>query len=127
LKILYEIPVKGVTKMMSKKDDFDGLDVNHLKGTDIGKFVKFLSNHPKETQENRKMATTIVERWSRLIFGLTQDYKKMVLNEKPDPKKMLKVEVKTVEPSKSNRARIPKIMGFDFVKNPQSKIANKKK
>ena len=128
-KILSEIPVKGVTKRVKSQVDFDGIEVSHLRGSEIGKLIKMYSIHPKETKENRKMASLIIEKWSRMIFDLSDDYKST--NQSPkglNKKRLLRLDSEKnkkqeeEEEIKSARARIPRKVGFDFVRQPKSKI-----
>src|SRR5690606_12730932 len=74
LKILLDFPVQGQRGIARGNDDFLGLDTEHLK-CGIGKHIRRLALHPKETPENVRMANAIIEKWSRLIFGLSDDYK----------------------------------------------------
>lgn len=125
LNILLEFPVKGVTKNLSKFSDFEGIDIHHLKGSKIGQYVRFLSQHPNETKDNRKSASTIVEKWSRLIFGLSDDYKELKWDQKPQKRVFKQIEEQEETVNKSKRARMPKIRGHDFVLMPKSKISDK--
>eukprot|EP01080_Neovahlkampfia_damariscottae_P003713 gene3713-6602_t len=121
-KILSEIPVKGVTKRVkSSQTDFDGIEVSHLRGSEIGKLIKMYSIHPKETMENRKMASLIIEKWSRMIFDLSDDYKSSSGTQKSMKKRLVRNE-EDDSTVKSTRARLPKKTGFDFVRQPKSKI-----
>lgn len=124
LNILLEFPIKGITKNFSKYSDFEGIDIHHLKGSKIGQYVRFLSQHPNETKDNKTTASTIVERWSRLIFGLSDDYKQLKWDQKPQKRGYKQVEEKE-ELGQSKRARMPKIRGHDFVLMPKSKISDK--
>jgi transcription factor SPN1 len=125
-KILLEIPVKGVTKRVKSQVDFDGIEVSHLRGSEIGKLIKMYSMHPKETPENRKTAGIIIERWSRMIFDLSEDYKSSESPKQANRKRLAPTEVKE-DLKKSNRARVPKKAGFDFVREPKSKLGDESK
>lgn len=43
--------------------------IGALKSSKIGVFVKLLTMHRKETDDNKRMALSLVEKWSRPIFG----------------------------------------------------------
>jgi transcription factor SPN1 len=124
-KILLEIPVKGVTKRVKSQVDFDGIEVSHLRGSEIGKLIKMYSIHPKETPENRKSAGIIIERWSRMIFDLSDDYKSSDSPKKASRKRLAPIEKEELK--KSNRAHVPKKTGFDFVREPKSKLGDESK
>jgi len=160
LKVLLEIPVKGVTKKPINKqllEIFDGLDVHHLKSSRIARIIKRLSNNPKETPENKNMANIILERWSRMIFSLHDDYKQqgsssygagegrhggmrtadevaemrtreqMMANLAAGEGVGYALDEKVVEVNRPNRAKIPRITGFDFIYKPQSKLLDTRK
>jgi transcription factor SPN1 len=124
-KILLEIPVKGVTKRVKSQVDFDGIEVSHLRGSEIGKLIKMYSIHPKETPENRKSAGIIIERWSRMIFDLSDDYKSSDSPKQASRKRLAPIEKEELK--KSNRAHVPKKTGFDFVREPKSKLGDESK
>ena len=40
----------------------------------IGKMVRLLTVHNKETRENKKLAQALMEKWTRPIFGSSMQY-----------------------------------------------------
>ena len=46
---------------------------DELKKSGLGKVIMFLAHHPGETIANKKMATQLVEKWSRDIFNISDD------------------------------------------------------
>lgn len=129
LQILLAIPVKGDSSKLIRFEEFDGLEVEHLK-CGIGKWVRLkiiytlqvrlLANSDKETPENKRRANVIVEKWNRLIHGLSDTYKAgakpNVSPAKPKKRKMEDSDEQLQPPSK--RARIPRIEGHDFTLIP---------
>lgn len=127
LQVLSTIPVKG---QKAVKRDFEGIDINHLK-CGIGKVVKLLANHPKETPDNVRLANILIERWSRLIFGLSDDYRELArfeeeLASSPQFKKYLRLkklsreeEQETKQQKEIPRARVPMPTYHDYIKRPK--------
>uniref|UniRef100_F6ZT62 Protein IWS1 homolog n=2 Tax=Ciona intestinalis TaxID=7719 RepID=F6ZT62_CIOIN len=62
LKILHELP---------------GVSSETLKTSGIGKSVMRLFKHPRETRKNRESAGRLINKWSRPIFGLNDNFKSM--------------------------------------------------
>jgi len=117
------------------------IENSHLKDSGIGKVVMFLWKHPNETKPNKKIAQSLIERWSRPIFGLSASYADLAENEENlhrPAKRPLNVtsrqmvsdasldeDKKTSTPPKQStiyHARIPKATGLDFMRRPISKV-----
>jgi transcription factor SPN1 len=130
LNILVQLPVSGEQRILSRRDrDYDGINTENIRESGIGKAVKMLSNHPKETQENRKKANQLIERWSRLAYNLADNYQQenpmieMALPDSPPRSKSnaKRPRLSAEEEAKiktSHRARVPKKSTFDFTKRP---------
>ena len=147
LKILLELPIKGepsklpmIKEGLMEQGMEPGIEVVHLKSSKIGHWVRILSSHAKETPENRMRANRIMDRWSRLIYGLSDKYKEASMQPQlvppPPPlsspqqqrrkvrssssqhKKQQEVE----EERPSKRARVPRLDGHDFTLRPRSNI-----
>lgn len=46
-----------------------------LRASQISKLVNFLKNHPKETDENKKVLGALMETWIRRVLRLSSDYR----------------------------------------------------
>jgi hypothetical protein len=79
LDLLTKMPLENDLAKVRKRDDlaWDGIARADLEGTKLGQRISWLTRHPNETTENRKKAEKIVERWSRLLFDNTRDYRKL--------------------------------------------------
>jgi len=110
----------------------------------------FLFKHPDEIPQNKKMEKVLIERWSRLIFGLSDSYKDLAnrddyettpkrSRENPSPviqRKNVDLDLeeelsRQVSNSKAKdltfHARIPEKMTFDFTVLPRSTVELPKK
>lgn len=58
LKLIYDLPTQ----------------VDHLRGTELGKTLALLQNSPKELAENKKLIQTIKDKWSRIICNINVEY-----------------------------------------------------
>jgi len=127
---------------------FKDIDVDYLKESGIGKSVMILSKHPMETVGNKKIAATLIERWSRPIFGISSEYKDLREYDDQDTTQQKKKEVeKVITPkrdsmkssvdleheltkkyqksdgaNRSFHARIPDRVSFDFKRRPKSAV-----
>lgn len=148
LDVLVQLPVQGSKRIVAKRSryqedrDEDGITKELLQKTpSIARTVKFLSSHPMETMENRKKASNLVERWSRLYYELPDDYSQLSIPiAEPDSpttssskradsviaRKRFSAE-EEAEIKSSIRARIPQKASFDFQKRPQNKLDKKGK
>eukprot|EP01027_Heterolobosea_sp_BB2_P015356 GEZU01021978.1.p1 GENE.GEZU01021978.1~~GEZU01021978.1.p1 ORF type:complete len:281 (-),score=106.51 GEZU01021978.1:125-967(-) len=134
LALLAEFPVKGDTDRIRRKDDeFKGIEKHHLKESEIAKVVLRLSRHPQETSENQRVASKLIQKWSRLVFGLTSNYRNLAKYEDEIARRTLSAKKARGEGSSSssrneiitnpNRARIPARVDLEFVKRPEKKVA----
>jgi len=54
---------------------FPPIDADELKDSGLGRVVMFLSKHPNETPQNKKVARMLIERWARPIFGIQEHFR----------------------------------------------------
>jgi len=64
----------GLLKALQLIEADDAL-VGALRTSKIGVYVKLLSMHRKETDDNKRMARGLVEKWSRPIFGSSASFR----------------------------------------------------
>lgn len=131
LEILFKLPVATETNADADEEDTaeTGITVDDLRRSQIGRFVKYLASHPNETASNKLTANKIIEKWTRLINKLSDNYSARTNNEsKDDMIRRLREPVEEIrkitdqkDPQFSTRARVPRRVGFDFVKRPESK------
>eukprot|EP00126_Sphaerothecum_destruens_P002400 Sdes_comp15839_c0_seq1m4922 len=48
-----------------------------LKDSGVGRMVMLLYKHPKEIEKNKRIAKSVIDLWSRPIFGLHSDYREV--------------------------------------------------
>lgn len=124
----------------------------HLKRSGLGKIVMLLMKHPQETNENKELCRSLVERWSRAVFNKTLDFSKLAeleaekaenelyrRRERARKQKKSKIKARAAERGGnvfngrstesdvkldvSERAELPEQLHIDFLLRPQSKIA----
>eukprot|EP01101_Sappina_pedata_P011701 TRINITY_DN7904_c0_g1_i1.p1 TRINITY_DN7904_c0_g1~~TRINITY_DN7904_c0_g1_i1.p1 ORF type:complete len:511 (-),score=166.62 TRINITY_DN7904_c0_g1_i1:33-1565(-) len=120
------------------------LDSNTLEDSGIGKIVNFLSRHPHETLANKRIAFELVDKWSRVIFGLSSNYKDLNTDDAlravaPKPKAPRPVistqseifvgssnsspQPQKTKSSSQKRHRTPHTASMDYAKRPVSQIS----
>ena len=60
--------LKGLLRL-----DVDETVLGSLRSSGIGKYIKLLSLHKRETKSNRRVAMQLIEKWSRPIFQVGLD------------------------------------------------------
>ena len=123
---------KGLLQSLTRLE-IDETILGSLRSSGIGKYVKLLTLHKKEQQENRKIAMGLIEKWSRPIF---QTAEKVQAGEMPiaahpiqlgassRPEEDTSMGSLVAGGSKTGSGtRIPRPMGMDFQMLPASNAA----
>eukprot|EP01113_Clastostelium_recurvatum_P003393 TRINITY_DN11481_c0_g1_i1.p1 TRINITY_DN11481_c0_g1~~TRINITY_DN11481_c0_g1_i1.p1 ORF type:complete len:545 (+),score=193.90 TRINITY_DN11481_c0_g1_i1:27-1637(+) len=104
-----------------------------LRDSGVGKSVMFYFKSDKETPTNRKAARSLIEKWSRPIFGLSSRYEELEEVERKgvrrsttySDKEMSELD-KRVQDSLKNKERvhaaIPQRASMDFLHRPESRL-----
>lgn len=132
-------------KLLKFLVDFNIDDIDRIKASGVGKAVMYLFKHPKETRENKKIASKLISHWSRPIFNLDTDFHSITREEReqrdfeimsnfkrrqsdagegPSPK-VAKTDERALKPGEKGwvpRARVPMPSMKDYVVRPKSKI-----
>ena len=137
----------------TEASEWFGVTKEELLGSKLGVHVKKMVAHRSETQENRKLASQLMERWSRVIFSLSKNYKELAHLEQcskrratfkadeyvvpADQKKYQKNangEMERFYPDRNvdgealpTRCRLPKTLMADFVTRPKTETVTAKK
>ena len=132
--------VRGSVLMMLKKLQVDCANEDHkeqLKRSGIGKLVMFLTRVPDETPENRRLAKSLVEAWSRPILGNMRMPESHVASVEREEQEQSRKHARLAkddgggmypnvrEKSREERkhAMIPQPAELDYVVRPKSKVA----
>jgi len=108
--------------------DIDETVLGALRSSGIGKYIKLLSLHKRETQENRRVALQLIEKWSRPIFQTSDKVKAQDLPMAEVPRRRVARAEDEADnvfgapsgPMTGNHARVPRPMGMDFQMLPAS-------
>ncbi|KAJ8601596.1 hypothetical protein CTAYLR_008456 [Chrysophaeum taylorii] len=105
----------------------------HLKKSNIGRFVMRYSRDPMEPPQNRQLARQLVEQWARPVLGRGTNYKSLEAQQEQESGRSLQGTLAAVDKNRddaddiiagtnaaSNRLRVPKFEGFDFVIRPRA-------
>ena len=115
--------------------DIDETALGQLRSSGIGKYVKLLTLHKKETGENRKMAQQLVEKWTRPIYQTSDKVRAEELPVANRPLSYAELPKERAEDAAAvggalamerktaNHARVPRPMGMDFQMLPASSAA----
>eukprot|EP01061_Rhynchopus_euleeides_P041068 TRINITY_DN710_c1_g2_i1.p1 TRINITY_DN710_c1_g2~~TRINITY_DN710_c1_g2_i1.p1 ORF type:complete len:452 (+),score=169.00 TRINITY_DN710_c1_g2_i1:41-1357(+) len=152
LRILMNFPYQGDPGRVRSQRELawknTGITKEDLMESKLGQHVRKFVSHPNETQENRKLASLLMERWSRLIFGLSKNYKLLEKQEedsgrishfRPD-EYVIPADIKKytrdgerVYPDRNadgeplpTRCRMPKTIMADFIRRPKSEAVTAK-
>eukprot|EP00659_Diplonema_papillatum_P007430 gene7430-11414_t len=72
----------GRMRTIREAKDWEGITRDEIMRTMLGKYVRELAQSPHETQDNRKLANKLIEKWSRMIFNLSKNYRELAFQEK---------------------------------------------
>mmetsp|Transcript_9621 Transcript_9621/g.13067 ORF Transcript_9621/g.13067 Transcript_9621/m.13067 type:complete len:453 (+) Transcript_9621:142-1500(+) len=134
LKLLKKLPVN--VEMFDRRDQ--------LKKSGLGKMVMFLYKLPEESMQNKKIAQSLVEQWSRPIFELSTRYEDLRRGEDdahiPQSREKLKekagaigegdlvrdaidpLELRPGDPGYRYRASVPQRTTMDYLHRPESRV-----
>eukprot|EP01065_Artemidia_motanka_P032741 TRINITY_DN39727_c0_g1_i1.p1 TRINITY_DN39727_c0_g1~~TRINITY_DN39727_c0_g1_i1.p1 ORF type:complete len:426 (+),score=109.36 TRINITY_DN39727_c0_g1_i1:50-1279(+) len=72
----------GRMRLKAEANAWSGITVENLeKIPALGFAVRRMTEHPGETQENVRLASRLMEKWSRIIFSLPKNYKELAQEE----------------------------------------------
>lgn len=108
--------------------DVDETVLGALRSSGIGKYIKLLTLHKRETKGNKRVALQLIEKWSRPIFQTSdkvkaQDIPIADIPARRVPRAQQQEESAFAAPSgpdRQNHARVPRPMGMDFQMLPAS-------
>jgi transcription factor SPN1 len=96
----------------------------HLKSSEIGKVIYGMRNDPTEDPELKKTLKDIVDKWTRLITEMANDYSNNVDDIRDRKKIDISLDDYRQRHMSSLRKSIPRMTmkksGFDFVRRPQN-------
>ncbi|KAG9509759.1 Protein IWS1-like protein, partial [Fragariocoptes setiger] len=118
--------------------DFNICDTDKIRASGIGKAVMYLSKHPKEVKENKKIARQLISDWARPIFQLDLSYDSLsreereerdlaLIKNRPSTSSVSRVtdsakELKPGDKGYVPRARVPAPSTKDYLIRPKSTI-----
>ena len=112
----------------------DSETVGALTSSGVGKFVKLLSLHDKETAQNKRLATRLVEKWSGVIekaatrFTMEDVRYEAISETEVESEEVEEGEIVEEAPRASEKkklpthARVPRPMKMDFVAQPARNV-----
>ena len=112
----------------------DSETLGALTSSGVGKFVKLLSLHDKETAQNRKLATRIVEKWSGVVEKAATRFtiedvryeaisESEVESEEVEEGEIVEEAPRVFEKKKlPTHARVPRPIRMDFVAQPARNV-----
>jgi transcription factor SPN1 len=137
------------TTLLKILSSFPNLEPGVLKQSGLGKAVMLIFKHPKETRENKIMASKLIRNWSQPIFQISSDYSSVTKEEResldlehlPEAKRR-KLESQRSEAGSSrsiqaqqeevvlgpgdpgyiSRARVPKLSSNAYIIRPKPNI-----
>jgi len=132
------------TKLLEALELFevDETVLGSLRSSGLGKYIKLLSLHSKETMRNRRRAVSLMEKWKRPIFQSSTTYNasdvqvarpsrtaEELARELEDPQsfdEMQRRQAEAEEPGMARNtkggARVPRPIGMDFQLQPESSV-----
>jgi len=74
----YVLPHLSIRRQLLKAlSDLPLVSAETLKSSNVGKAVMFIYKHPKEIRANKEIAGRLIQKWSRPLFGLNDNFKSM--------------------------------------------------
>ncbi|KAE9551212.1 hypothetical protein FO519_005579 [Halicephalobus sp. NKZ332] len=138
-----------LSNLLKILESFPNLEPGILKQSGLGKAVMLIFKHPKETRENKIIASKLIRNWSQPIFQISADYSSMSRDERerldldhlPDVKRRriedrlsqgsssshrtMKPEERLLGPGDKgfiNRARVPQKSTAAYIIRPKPKV-----
>ncbi len=65
-----------------ESQQYSDVETDELKGSQIGRVVMQLLHHPEESRDNKHILRELVDKWSREIMKLADDYRQLKSDEK---------------------------------------------
>eukprot|EP00920_Eleutheroschizon_duboscqi_P036106 GHVT01087328.1.p1 GENE.GHVT01087328.1~~GHVT01087328.1.p1 ORF type:complete len:516 (+),score=158.85 GHVT01087328.1:339-1886(+) len=102
-----------------------------LQNNDLGKVLVLLWQHPEETEENRVIIRSLIQKWMRPMLGVgasykeyqkERDYHAVTATHNAADAALLQRTSSAVAEKWRTRARVPQNPGFNFVVQPKSSM-----
>jgi len=115
---------------------------HQLRTSGIGRAINFLYKHHQESRENKRIASELITKWSRPIFGLSESYEELadIQTQYDDRRRERQRQTADRKESELERklrekdeqyytlhARIPQPSPVEFIKRPVSQVVEKRK
>jgi transcription factor SPN1 len=108
-------------------------DFDKLKESEVGKVVMFLYKNENESRDNKRICKALIEKWSRPIFNISNDYGDLERIEEDERRlpRAAQEEIETpldrltretIKDTRKHHASIPKRLAMDFVVRPKSGV-----
>ena len=105
------------------------VSVDNLQNSDLGKSVMAVYNNPRENVQIKKLAKTLVDKWSRMAFEINTEYTALhqpdqAVEEISLPKKKINLQSLINSEIQTSYTKVPVKGLFNFTKRPVSEASN---